>query len=392
MRLFLQFLLFASVYALPIKVNTTPSAAHRTTGRHIIRLKSSVSLKDFDKEFVSGLESDSSDDSSNNAVIYRFAAHRGTFNGYAGVFSQSILDSLKQDDRIASIEEDSIGHIDSVQTSPPNWGLTRISERKLDLGQNYIYNDKAGEGVTIYILDTGVDLQHDQFKDRISFGANYIPGEAPDDLEGHGTHVAGIAAGVTYGVAKKANIISVKVCDQNGDCATSDIIAGLQYVISKAKKLKSIINMSFAVDANDNLDSTVVNAVKAGIAVIVSAGNDKSDSCLNSPRRAKAAFAVAATDNTDAMAGNSDFGKCIKMLAPGVDILSAAPNQGTDIRSGSSAASPHVAGIAALYMASDNYSSIQDVYQDLLQRATPNLIQQLKQDTANLLAYSLKKG
>jgi len=115
MRLFLQSLLFTSIYALPInKINTTPPG-HRTTGRHIIRLKSSTSLEDFDNEFASGLEADSSSDGSGNAVIYRYVAHRGTFNGYAGVFSQSILDSLKQDDRIASIEEDSIGHIDSVQ-------------------------------------------------------------------------------------------------------------------------------------------------------------------------------------------------------------------------------------------------------------------------------------
>jgi len=278
------------------------------------------------------------------------------------------------------------------KTSPPNWGLARISERKLDLSQNYVYDDKAGGGITIYVLDTGVDLQQDEFKDRISFGANYVAGEVPDDLEGHGTHVAGIAAGVTYGVAKKANIVSVKVCDQNGDCATSDVIAGLQYVLSKAKKLKSIINMSFGVDANDNLDGIVANAVAAGIAVMVSAGNDQGDSCLNSPRRASAAFAVAAVDNTDTMAGFNDFGKCIRMLAPGVDILSAAPNQGTDIRSGSSQASPHVAGIAALLMASGSYSSVQDVYKDILQRATPKTVQQLKQDTVNLLAYSLKQG
>jgi len=204
--------------------------------------------------------------------------------------------------------------------------------------------------------------------------------------------VAGIVASTSYGVAKLANIVAVKVCDQNGYCLASDIIAGLQYVVSKATKLKAVVNMSLGVDATDLLDDMVAKTVAAGIPVIVSAGNGKgADACLQSPRRSTAAFAIGAVDNTDAMASFSNAGKCVRMLAPGVDILSAAPNGGTDILSGTSQASPHVAGIAALYMASRTYASVDGVYQDLVGSATGNTVTQLRPNTINLLACSLKQ-
>jgi len=376
----------AGIASRPVNV---PSGTRRTTGRHIFQLKPTVSANEFDREFISGLEAASSEGASDNTVVYRYSAHKGAFNGYAGVFSQAILDALKQDDRIASVEEDVIGHIDAVQKSPADWGLARISERKLDLSQDYTYDDKAGQGITVYVLDTGIDLQHSEFTGRISFGANFISGEAPDDLEGHGSHVAGIAVGSTYGVAKKANVVAVKVCDQYGDCATSDIIAGLQWVLSKAKKLQSVVNMSLGVDASDQLDAMVLSVKNAGIPVIVSAGNGNTDACIDSPRRSAGAFPVAATDNTDRMMDESNYGKCVKLCAPGVDIVSAAPGGGTDVRQGTSQAAPNVAGIAALYMAASTYASVDAVYSNLQSRATKGAVVSPKPDTANLMAYSL---
>jgi len=292
------------------------------------------------------------------------------------------------------VEEDYIGWVDdlpvSEQQSPPSWGLARISNRQLDLKQPYVYSNNAGEGVTAYVLDTGIDVKHVDFEGRASVGINYIKSEDDGDGYGHGSHCAGTIGGKTYGLAKKAKLVAVKVCTKFGSCATSDVVAGLQWVIKNGVKNKSVVNISLGLAPSQALDDTVQAAVDAGIAVICSGGNASADSCLHSPRRAPAAFAVGATANTDDMASFSNHGKCLSIFAPGVDIMSVKPGGGEAKMSGTSMASPHVAGMSALYLADKNYSSILDLHKDLKARGTPSIVKNVRNPdiTVNIMAYS----
>jgi len=267
----------------------------------------------------------------------------------------------------------------------------------LDLKKPYIYSTKAGEGVTAYILDTGVDYNHPEFlsatgQNRTVEGINFITGETSDG-HGHGTHVAGTVMGLTTGLAKNAKVAQVKVCTRSGSCATSDVVKGLEWVIKNGKKNKSVVNISLGLAPSQAIDDAVQAAVNAGIAIICSGGNANSSSCEHSPRRGPAAFAVGASDNTDGHASFSNWGKCISIFAPGVDIVSAKPTNlggGYQPMSGTSMASPHVCGVAALYLADKEYDSIPQLHTDLRARGTKGIVKKMRNadTTVNLMAYS----
>lgn len=284
------------------------------------------------------------------------------FRGYAARLPKEVIESLKADPNIDHIEEDKIMTIQGSQKNPPSWGLQRIHIRELPLSEKYEYPDSAGKGVDAYIVDTGIYIEHPEFEGRAKIGKSFAS-DGDTDGNGHGTHVAGTIGSKSYGVAKKVNLIAVKVLDARGSGQTSDVIAGIEYVATTAPKTgrKSVANMSLGGGASTALDRAVQGAIKAGVNFAVAAGNSGRDACLLSPARVAEAVTVAASDKTDRLASFSEKGTCVDIIAPGVDITSTWNNGRTNTISGTSMATPHVAGVIALALAEGNFSSPAEV-------------------------------
>jgi len=325
-----------------------------------------------------------------NKVKYNY---NGVFSGVAGTFNQDFLNELKaqHSSDIEYIEKDGIKRISKLQATSPNWGLSRISERDLNLSRPYTFPTQAGAGINIYIVDTGIQATHTDFGGRAKMAKSFVANETETDLNGHGTHCAGVAGSKTYGVAKQANIFGVKVLNGQGEGTDSDVIAGINYVADNAVAKKTVLSMSLGGDKTQALDDAVNAAVAKGVVVVVAAGNDSADSCGSSPSGAASAFAVGATDKTDAVADFSDYGKCVKIFAPGVDITSLwkGKNGATNTISGTSMATPHVAGAAALFMSVKSYSTAEDVYAALQKAGTPDKLTSIPDsDSPNVLLYN----
>jgi len=317
------------------------------------------------------------------------------FNGIAGQFTQEFIDAFKaaHPEDIDYVEVDGLMHALGSQQNPPSWGMTRVSERELDLTKPYTYPDAAGGGVEVYVIDTGIDASNEDFTGRATMAKSFVANEAATDLNGHGTHVSGTIASQTYGLAKKVNIFGVKVLNGQGSGAYSDVVAGIQYVAGVVKAGKTVINMSLGGSQSQAVDDAVNAAFTAGVVVIVAAGNSSDDACQYSPAGAANAFAVGAIDKTDTQASFSSFGKCVKAYAPGEDITSLWINgQATNTISGTSMATPHVVGTAALYMSMKSYTNPKDVYADLVSHGTPNALQGVSTDSPNVLAYNTLSG
>ncbi|KAH8556837.1 peptidase S8/S53 domain-containing protein [Umbelopsis sp. PMI_123] len=279
----------------------------------------------------------------------------------------------------------------SRQSGAP-WNLLRISERNIGETHSYGYRSTGGQGITVYVVDDGVDTKHPDFEGRAKFGWTAISKEKNGPGGGHGTHVAGIIAGKHYGVAKKAKLVSVQVLDKNGRGSMSNLIAGLDWVAKHAKRGSSIVNLSLGVDKNTPgakaLNQAVNALVEAGIPVFVAAGNSASDACNILPAGNKNVFAVAAIDNKDVMDPNACYGKCVGLFAPGVDVTSDYLNNKHATMSGSSMASPHIAGLAALELPHMVSKKPADIYKAIIKRATTHKIKKLASHTVNGIAYS----
>ncbi|KAK9760682.1 hypothetical protein K7432_015040 [Basidiobolus ranarum] len=314
------------------------------------------------------------------------------FNAYSGTLSEALVSELKTNSDVEYVEAEKIFTVSGVQNNPPSWGLTRISQRALNINAPYKYPGRAGEGVDVYIIDSGINFRHVDFEGRASLPVSFITGEAVDDLHGHGTHVAGTVGGASYGVAKKVKLIGVKVISGDGSGTTSGIISGINWVAKQAKASgrKSVANMSLAGDDSEALKQAVNAAVRAGVSFIVGAGNDSKDACSVSPANARLAFTVGATNSTDKAASFSNYGKCVKLFAPGQEITSAwvGSTSASHKGSGTSMATPHVAGVAALYLSQGGLHSPAQVYAALVSRATRNVIIGLKGTTPNLLVFN----
>jgi subtilisin family serine protease len=250
---------------------------------------------------------------------------------------------------IVTVEPNGVMH--ASQSSPP-WGLDRIDQRDRPLNNTYDFTS-TGTGVDAYIIDTGIRLTHTEFGGRAVSGYDAIDGGPADDCHGHGTHVAGTVGGSTYGVAKAVRLVAVRVLDCQGSGTNAQVIAGIEWAIGNHVAGKAAVaNMSLGGGANSAIDTAVRNLWNDGVVVAVAAGNDTADACGTSPARTPEVIPVAASDSNDAMASFSNGGTCVDLFAPGVGVLSSwrTSDTATNTISGTSMATPHVAGAAARYL------------------------------------------
>jgi len=301
--------------------------------------------------------------SEEESILGTFAI--GDLIGYSARLTKKTLAEELEHPNVRYIEADQEVHLveeTDTQTGLEGglWGLSRVDQRaRLPSDNSYTYWESAGAGVVAYVIDTGILITHTDLAGRAQYGANYV-GEADPDLNGHGTHVAGTIGGTKYGLAKNVQFFAVKVLNSGGSGSWAGVIQGIDWVTahhqSRGRDARSVANMSLGGGKTPTVDAAVENSVAAGVNHVVAAGNSNADACNSSPSGSLAAIVVGATDNTDTRATFSSYGTCVDVFAPGVSILSSwigSSNSATSTISGTSMASPHVAGAVAVYLSHD---------------------------------------
>ncbi|MET4657809.1 subtilisin family serine protease [Streptomyces sp. PvP037] len=293
-------------------------------------------------------------------------------NGYTAALSAAEARRLAADPAVASVEQNQrVSVTDTTQSSAP-WGLDRIDQASLPLSGTYTYPDSAGSGVTAYVIDTGVRITHQQISGRAAYGYDAVDGDTTaSDGNGHGTHVATTIAGSTYGVAKKAKIVAVRVLDNNGSGTTAGVIAGVDWVTANHSG-PSVANLSLGGGASSTLDTAVRNSIASGVTYAVAAGNSSANASSYSPARVTEAITVGATTSTDARASYSNHGSVLDVFAPGSSITAGwhTSDTATSTISGTSMATPHVAGAAAVFLAGHTSATPAQVASALVNGAT----------------------
>ena len=306
--------------------------------------------------------------------------YAAALNGFAAELSDEALADMRADADVAFVEEDQTYSVDATQTGA-TWGIDRIDQRNLPLSGTYTYTS-TGAGVRAYIIDTGIRTTHSQFGTRAStvYGGS--------DCHGHGTHVAGTVGGSTYGVAKGVLLRAVKVLNCSGSGSTSGIIAGIDWV--RVNHIKpAVANMSLGGGFSSSLNTATNNLANAGVFIAVAAGNNNGNACNNSPASAANATTVMSSTSSDAKSSFSNWGSCAHLYAPGSSITSAwwTSNTATNTISGTSMASPHVAGVAALYKATFGDASSSTIRTWLINNSTANVISGNPSGTPNRLLF-----
>jgi subtilisin family serine protease len=313
--------------------------------------------------------------------------YKNALNGFAVEMSPEDAERLSEDFRVAFVEEDAVVTADATQSNPP-WGLDRIDQRSRPLNAIYTFN-WTGAGVFAYVIDTGIRTAHTQFGGRAANVFDAFGGNG-QDCNGHGTHVAGTIGGSTFGVAKSVNLRGVRVLNCSGSGTNSGVIAGVDFVRLN-RQSPAVANMSLGGGASSALDTAVNNLSNSGVPIAVAAGNSNANACNSSPARAANAITVGSTTTTDARSSFSNFGTCLDLFAPGSGILSAwfTSNTATATLSGTSMASPHVAGVAALYRQFNPGASAATVRNAIVNGATTNVVTNPGTGSPNRLLYSL---
>ena len=336
-------------------------------------------------------------------------------SGYVGHIPAGVVDLVRRSPLVAFVEHDSEVHAlaHDTQNGAP-WGLARISHREpLNLGNfnKYLYDDNAGAGVDAYVIDTGINVNHKEFGGRATWGKTIPLNDEDVDGNGHGTHCAGTIASTHYGVAKNANLFAIKVLRSNGSGSMSDVLKGVEYAARMHTERKSrkgfkgsTANMSLGGGKSPSLDLAVNAAVKAGLHFAVAAGNENQDACNTSPAAADQAITVGASTLGDDRAYFSNWGKCVDIFAPGLNILSTYigdSNDATATLSGTSMASPHVAGLLTYFLSlqpekGSAYASASagqtispaQLKQKLIDYATKDVLSDISADSPNKLIYN----
>jgi subtilisin family serine protease len=301
-------------------------------------------------------------------------------NGFSAKLDATQLDHLRHDPNVVTVAQAATMHTMTTQTGA-DWGLDRLDAAS-GLDQNYSYNH-TGQGVTAYVIDTGIDTSDADFGGRASVGVDATGGDGKD-CNGHGTHVAGTIGGTTYGVAKGVTLKAVRVLDCQGSGTDADVVAGMDWVAQNAAK-PAVANMSLGGSKSSTVDAAAKKLSDAGVFLAVAAGNDGVDACSESPSGADGVLAVAAEDRTDTSASFTNYGSCVKVYAPGVDITSDWLAGGTNTISGTSMATPHVVGVAALYKEANGDGSQATVTDWITSHAVKDAVTDVPAGTPNLL-------
>ncbi|KAG0739986.1 hypothetical protein G6F66_011052 [Rhizopus arrhizus] len=322
--------------------------------------------------------------------------------GYSGHFDETILNAIRQSKDVEYVEKDSLVYASELQRDAP-WGLARVSHKKHltpKTSDRYIHDPQGGQGVRVYVIDTGINIDHVDFEGRAIWGHTVPKNDFDEDGNGHGSHCAGTIAGKTYGIAKRAEPVAVKVLRSSGSGTMSDVIKGVDWATAEHIKAKAlaqkngkkykgaVANMSLGGGRSPSLDRFVNGAVRAGIVFSVAAGNDNEDACDYSPAAAELAITVGASTKEDRRAYFSNYGKCVDVFAPGLNILSTwrGSRYATNIISGTSMAAPHVAGLAAYLLSlTEGPATAKEIKDMILKTATKDVLRSIPYDTPNLL-------
>ncbi|MFF3688944.1 S8 family peptidase [Streptomyces sp. NPDC002187] len=351
-------------------------SANAVPGHYIVRLSKTVAAAEVPGRFG----------------VKPLFTYTSAMRGFAAALNPSQLQTVRRTPGVMSVEEDA--KVTAFETGggvprarAASWGLDRIDQRSLPLSGSFTASGD-GQGTLVYILDTGIDYAHAEFGGRAVFGYDSVgDGRRGADCNGHGTHVAGTVGGSTYGVARKATLVSVRVLSCEGSGSWSGVIAGFDWVASNAQQ-PAVLNASLGGGRSFAVNSAATAVADSGVLPVVAAGNSSQDACQISPASAERAVTVGATNRSDKETDFSNYGACLSLYAPGASIVSARLGGGARTLSGTSMASPHVAGVAALYKSAHPAASVAEVADWLADQSTKDVVAATGDSSPNRLLFT----